>query len=471
MASDIIHQIGRCSELTPLSLGTVIELHARGNIAEELAGEAGADWTLECGAGRAGARGTTNFRAATALLGSRNPRKPWHLWWSVCCIIRGMREGKKGNPGSGAKFSAILTGRLKICTALPLLFAVGVSSCMGPTKIRHLDLAKVTKPEKERIAGLTTVKGEDVAFDQASGYLLDGVVKGNVRNAQYSIPVDQVQRLWVYRQEFSPGRTTALVVGVTAGVAGVAGVAIALANGKRSAPANSSFGCPFVYSWNGAGFVFDGEMYGGSVTRGMERDDTTELGQLRPENGVYRITLSNEMAETEFTNLAELWVVDHPLGTRVAADESGKLYTLSDSRPPTAAFDQRGTDLLPLLGVKDKNNWDPTPRVAPDGSVRHEITMTFPRPAGANEGKLVVSGGTGRWGIALITELFGLYGQGAAAKLASLDNNASDLKALQAWSTREDVYMMRVSVKEPAGWRVRGVVIEPVGGHAPLSTL
>lgn len=347
-----------------------------------------------------------------------------------------------------------LRDKPKIFTVLLLVFSLSLSACMGPVKVQRIELARIKNPEKEKIAGLTTVKSEDVLFDRPNGTFAAGVVKGTVRNAPYSIPADQVERLWVARREFSPGRTTGLVVGVAAGVIAIAAIVV-VANPPK-------LGCPFVYSWDGSEYVFDGEMYGGSVTRGMERDDTTELGHLRPQGGLYRIALTDEMEETEYTNQTELWVVDHPAGTRVAADESGKLYTLSDSRPPTAARDENGVDLLPLLASKDEKVWAPEPAMAPDGSVRHEIVMTFPRPVGAKETKLLVSGGTAPWGIAMITELFGLYGQGAAMKLASLDNSPSDLKALQAWSTREDVYMLRVWVKEPSGWHVRGVI--PGGG-------
>ena len=87
----------------------------------------------------------------------------------------------------------------------------------------------------------------------------------------------------------------------------VAFVAIALAT-KQS--------CPFIYSWNGSEYVFDAEPYGGAVTRGLERDDYSELENLRAENGLYRLMVTNEVPETQYTNLMELQVVDHPAATR-----------------------------------------------------------------------------------------------------------------------------------------------------------
>jgi hypothetical protein len=72
--------------------------------------------------------------------------------------------------------------------------------------------------------------------------------------------------------------------------------------------------CPFVYSWDGSQYVFDAEPYGGAITRGLEKDDFTQLEQLREQDGLYRLKMVNEVDETQLTNLTELWVVDHLLG-------------------------------------------------------------------------------------------------------------------------------------------------------------
>jgi hypothetical protein len=45
----------------------------------------------------------------------------------------------------------------------------------------------------------------------------------------------------------------------------------------------------------------------------------------------------------------ELWVVDHPAGTRVVPDIQGKLHTLAAPQAPLSAHDSEGHDLLPWL--------------------------------------------------------------------------------------------------------------------------
>ena len=105
--------------------------------------------------------------------------------------------------------------------------------------------------------------------------------------------------------------------------------------------------------------MFDAEPYGGAISRGLEKDDFSQLEHLREQDGLYRLKVTNEVDETQFTNLTELWVVDHPVGTRVAADVRGKLHTLAAPQAPLSARDAAGHDLLPWLRATDRVIWEP----------------------------------------------------------------------------------------------------------------
>jgi hypothetical protein len=142
-------------------------------------------------------------------------------------------------------------------------------------KVQKLPIATVSQPEKEKIVGITTIKGDDVSFDPPGASIANGTLIATVKKVAYQIRLDQVQRVWVERQEKSTARTVGLVAVVAIGtVAIIAGV---IAATKQS--------CPFVYSWNGTEYVFDAEPYGGAISRGLEKDDYSELGQLREQNG------------------------------------------------------------------------------------------------------------------------------------------------------------------------------------------
>ena len=347
--------------------------------------------------------------------------------------------------------------RMSLLPACILLLA----GCMGPERLHRLDVAKVKHPETEEIIGLTTIRGEDVRFDPPGAVYAAGAIRGTVQKAAYTARVEEVQRLWVMRRNISKARTATLV-GVVA-VAAVAAVAIAAvatfgSGGGGFGGGGGGMSCPFVYSWDGSQYTFDAEVFTGSLTRGMELDDYSELAHIREQNGVYRVLEANELDETEHTDLVELWTVDHPAGTRVVTDEFGKVYTLAHPQPPLAARDEAGADLLPWLETTDRRIWEALPATNPEGRVRHDIVMTFPKPVDAGTVKLISNASTGTWATEMVKVLFGLYGTEINNRLAALDRDPADVKALVDWATREDVYRLRVWVEEPDGWQVRGVI-------------
>jgi hypothetical protein len=161
-------------------------------------------------------------------------------------------------------------------------------------------------------------------------------IEAKVRNVPYSVAVQDVQRLWVERRGVSAPRTIGLTVGIAAVALGTL-VAVVVAT-KQS--------CPFVYSWDGSQYVFDAEPYGGAISRGLERDDYSELEHIREQNGVYKLLVTNEVDETQYTNLMELWVVDHARGSRVVSDENGMLRSFTEIQKLSAARDRDEKDLL-----------------------------------------------------------------------------------------------------------------------------
>ncbi|MGD1098635.1 MAG: hypothetical protein ABSB35_42490 [Bryobacteraceae bacterium] len=225
-------------------------------------------------------------------------------------------------------------------------------------KVHKLDVNQVPLPQQEHIVGITTKKGEDVQFDPPGAIVNHDAIEAKVKNASYTIAIQDVQRWWVERRGISAPRTIGLTVAIVAASIGTIAAIILLT--KQS--------CPFVYSWDGTQYVFDAEPYGGAITRGLERDDYSELEHLHEQNGLYRLLLTNEVDETQFTNLTELWVVDHAPQLRVVSDEKGNLRGLGDVQKLSTAHDRYDNDLLPWLQSTDRKIWEPD-AVAGSGAV------------------------------------------------------------------------------------------------------
>lgn len=334
--------------------------------------------------------------------------------------------------------------------ATAVLFLLN-SGCMV-NKVQKLSVSQIPQPQQEHLVGVTTKTGNEVGFDPPGGKINQDTIEAKVKNMPYSIAMQDVQRLWVERRGVSAPRTIGLTVGIAAAAFGTF-VAIVLAT-KQS--------CPFVYSWDGSQFVFDAEPYGGAITRGMERDDYSELEHVREHNGFYRLLITNEVDETQYTNLMELWVVDHARGSQVVSDENGALRSFTGILKLTAARDRDGNDLLPWLQATDRKIWEPDTVAGPDGSLRQEVVLTFPKPEGASQVNLIANAATGLWGSYMIKRMVELHGRDTAAWLASLDKNPAGLQAIHAWSEREGTYRLPIEVEEATGWVVRGAL--PNGG-------
>ena len=70
---------------------------------------------------------------------------------------------------------------------------------------------------------------------------------------------------------------------------------------------------------------------------------------------------------------------------RVGAD--GSLYSAAEAQAPVSARDGLGKDLMTWLAKRDRLIWEP----APAGLAEQEVVLTFNKPAGAQQAKLIAS--------------------------------------------------------------------------------
>jgi len=138
--------------------------------------------------------------------------------------------------------------------------------------------------------------------------------------------------------------------------------------------------CPFLYVWDGRGFTFatdamwnsalgmplgimtrEGGILSASPHASQEYLRLPGGGLLRARDGRYQLRLTEELWETGYLDEARLLAVDHPESVQVYVNErfvpagaaSLRLYQVARPRPPVAASDELGNDLLPALRVQD----------------------------------------------------------------------------------------------------------------------
>src|SRR6185436_17128317 len=168
--------------------------------------------------------------------------------------------------------------------------------------------------------------------------------------------------------------------------------------------------------------------------------------------------LTNEVDETQYTNLMELWVADHARGSRVVSDERGSLWSFAEIQKLGAAHDREGNDLLSWLQATDRKIWEPDATADRAGNLLQEVILTFTKPEGVSQAHLIANVATGLWGSYMIKRMVELHGRDSAAWLASFDRDPTAVQAIHAWGAREGTYRLAVEVEEPTGWAARGTL-------------
>lgn len=149
--------------------------------------------------------------------------------------------------------------------------------------------------------------------------------------------------------DLDSGKTAASYVFGTIGViAGIFVIIMIIALLTKSS-------CPYVYVHNGDSYVFEGETFGGAIASNLERDDYMPLPSAKSDLGLFRIRISNELKEKQYTDVAELLVVNHPQGTSVLLDKKGTPRLITDPQPALSVMSSGGINLKEIMMKRDTN--------------------------------------------------------------------------------------------------------------------
>ncbi len=133
--------------------------------------------------------------------------------------------------------------------------------------------------------------------------------------------------------------------------------------------------CPTLFAWNGNKFGFISDVIGAGVvghwTAPTQRnipdpDEWIKIDgtQLKAQNGRLSLRFGEPMEEVNFVDQVRLVAVDHPKDTQVFPNErflseepfaETKTIVSQGAHPPSAALDDHGNDVLPLLRTVDHN--------------------------------------------------------------------------------------------------------------------
>ena len=170
--------------------------------------------------------------------------------------------------------------------------------------------------------------------------------------------------------------------------------------------------CPYLYVWNGERFEFVTDFMGGGEMGHLDAPgtfnmpDPTEYVRIRPDllrerNGRYELRVTNELEEALFVDHVQLIAVAHPQGTEIYPNEGlteppqpFKIYATRDARPPLAAVDEHGHDVLARITKLDREYPDDFPLYPIRGFAKdHELTLQL-GPTQSKHTRLLLTGWT-----------------------------------------------------------------------------
>ena len=171
--------------------------------------------------------------------------------------------------------------------------------------------------------------------------------------------------------------------------------------------------CPYLYAWNGERFEFITDFLGGGEMGHLDApgsfntpdpDEYVRIrgDQLRERDGFYELRVTNELEEALFLDKVSLISIDHPAGTEVYPNEGltvppqrFKIHATANLRPPVAAVDEHGHDVLSRIAHLDREYPDDFKLQPIRGYAdEHELTLKLDTDVRARRNVLLLTGWT-----------------------------------------------------------------------------
>lgn len=253
-----------------------------------------------------------------------------------------------------------------------------------------------------------------------------------------TIPFTDIQTITV--NDKNSGRT---VLNIAVGTIGVAVAVFLIALALKSS-------CPFVYIKEGEEYVFKGELYPGTITPGMQHLDYLPLPAFLAADNDFTVKVTNELKEKQYTDLLQLWVVDHKADTSILLDEHGQLQSFANLQPPQEIYNESGRLVSDALARIDGLAYTFNNEASSTFSTR-ELVMSFDRPASANHARLFLTAKNSLW----LDYIFGKFNEqfGAYYNTFQKDQQQLSVEKSKQWAADQEI-PLSVYLKTANGWEI-----------------
>jgi hypothetical protein len=138
-------------------------------------------------------------------------------------------------------------------------------------------------------------------------------------------------------------------------------------------PPSDTSGCPYLYVWDGEGFIAENNLLPLSE---ITRESSVDYYQLRtqpaPSQGYYILEIREHDKEYSYLDEIELLFADHSPLSKIGVTQDGKIFEYKKITPPVNAIDSEGNNILEALLDIDG--------IALQGNIGNDVSVSFNEP-------------------------------------------------------------------------------------------
>ncbi|MCR8668315.1 hypothetical protein NO995_11530 [Aestuariibaculum sp. M13] len=264
-----------------------------------------------------------------------------------------------------------------------------------------------------------------------------------------SIPLSDITRISV--NDKNTGRA---IVNVVIGYVATVFLATLLVFALKSS-------CPFVYVRNGEVIDFVGELYPGTITPNMQKDDYLPMPNFELDGEEYIVKVTNQLKEIQYTDQLQLIAVQHKKDLNVLLDSKGHLQTFQNLEgPKKILFDGELVEATPIL-KKDQDVYAFNTLKVTESSTR-EMILEFDKPADIKYAKLYITAKNSVW----LDYIFGKFNEQFGSYYKTFQKKQQNIPAegMNKWLNEQHI-PLSVYVKQSDVW----VLVERINTVGPMT--
>jgi len=215
--------------------------------------------------------------------------------------------------------------------------------------------------------------------------------------------------------------------------------------------------CPFIYVWDGARYVLEGETFGTAVGKALETSTRCTLPAAL-EGHELDVRISNERPETHYINRATVTAYEAPRGSAVYLDEAKHAWAVAHPLQPLNAPDE----LRRRDGVFWRSDLSST-----KGDYRDVVELTVPRERPAAQGSLIIRAINTHLFTSVYESVFRYLGDESLQFVYALEHDPDLVKLIRDWIVES---ALRVEVLQDGSWRAVGEIM-PEADEVPISRI